>query len=306
MVEALLESGVDINGRTQRGAKTALHEAAENNPNPAITQLLLKRGANINAYTTYGAYPQGWTALHLAVGWNPEPAVTEVLLHWAEDAHLLYGLVDALNTCCNSTPLHYAGHNPNGVSGADIAGLLLDYGADIEAETQEKTTPLIEATEHHSHEVIEVLLDRGADISVTINRPGGLTDLSLLHVAVAYTPDMVEEGDYWQGERLTSAQTEAVNRGNLDRKIATIRLLLDRGLDVDTRDGKGRTPLFTASSGVYLLAERPYYAELLAFLLERGANPSFKDRDGESPCSMAAQRAEHGDDALAMVFEGRC
>lgn len=320
VVEALLESGVDINGRTQRGTNTALHEAAQHNPNPAITQLLLKRGANINAYATYGAYPQGWTALHLAVGWNPEPAVTEVLLHWAEDAHLLYGLVDALNTCCNSTPLHYAGRNPNGVSGADIAGLLLDYGADIEAERQEKATPLIEATEHHSHEVIEVLLDRGADISVTSNMPGGL-DLSLLHVAVAYGPDMVEEGDYWadewrehwQRKRLTLAEAEAVNRKNLDRRIATLRLLLDRGLDVDTRDGSGRTPLLLAMWAGSLASDYPYYAGLLEFLLEQGANPRFKDKEGATPCSKAAASMAHWTESgregrwpLSKPFEERC
>ena len=297
LLDAILlapDSSFHVDSVTRRGNKTALHWAAQSNPNPAVTQLLLKRGADIGAYAEYGDYAKGWTALHLAALHNPEPAVVEVLLQWAEDAGSPYRVVGALNTCCNSTPLHDAvrhradhswglSREEDDATGAMITGLLLDYGADIEAETQDGTTPLAWAVRNHSHLTAAVLLDRGADISIKRGGPFGLSDLSLLHWTVR--------------NRLEDPNDE----GAVAAKLATMQLLLDRGLNIDEREGDGKTAL--------LIALESQDALTVEFLLEQGANPNFKDEDGTTPCSLAAVMATWiaGEGpSLAKLFEGHC
>ena len=302
-VEAILDamlllapdSGLYVDSVTRRGNKTALHRAAQGNPNPAVTQLLLERGADIQGYAEYGDYPRGWTPLHLAAQYNPEPAVAETLLQWAEDAQMLHRIVDAPRGCCEATPLFDAAWHradpswglsraEDDATGAAIAALLLDHGADVEAAARDGETPLYEAVRRHSHLTAAVLLDRGADINIKLGGPGGLSGLSLLH---------------WTVGRLENPNDEEA----VAAQLATIQLLLDRGLNIDDRESRGKTALLIALESYDLLTAE--------FLLEQGANPTFKDEDGTTPCSVAARfgrvRTEDGAAlALAELFEGYC
>jgi ankyrin repeat protein len=70
-----------------------------------------------------------------------------------------------------------------------------------------------------------------------------------------------------------------------------LTLLLERGLDIDGRDGNGRTPLHSAlmaadsrgrSSWGYTDPHNPMLH--LRLLLDHGANPSLKDKSGKTPC----------------------
>ena len=87
----------------QRGAEsgertpvtTELHKAAYSNPSPAVLEVLLKAGADVNAEDEHGRTP-----LHLAAGKNPSPAVLEVLLKAGAD-------VNAKDPD-GVTPLHWA------------------------------------------------------------------------------------------------------------------------------------------------------------------------------------------------------
>ena len=57
------------------------------------------------------------------------------------------------------TPLHYAASGP----AAELVGLLLDRGAEVDAPSLNGTTPLMMAARYGSWEGVELLLARGAD-----------------------------------------------------------------------------------------------------------------------------------------------
>lgn len=60
------------------------------------------------------------------------------------------------------TPLHYAASNP-GEGSADMVRLLLAHFAYIDAESPNKTTPLMMAARYGTDSVVELLLKEGAD-----------------------------------------------------------------------------------------------------------------------------------------------
>lgn len=72
------------------------------------------------------------------------------------------------------TPLHYAATNPEPVS-LELVRLLLEHHAYIDAESPNKTTPLMMAARYGTPEVVKLLLEEGAD--PTLRNEQGLTAL---------------------------------------------------------------------------------------------------------------------------------
>ncbi|MFT4327410.1 MAG: ankyrin repeat domain-containing protein [Wolbachia pipientis] len=120
--------------------------------------------------------------------------------------------INAVTTVQKETPLHIAvryGHK-------EVAELLLNKGANVNAVERRKWTPLHTAVKSGKVEVAELLLDRGANVNAVDN-----LDMTPLHFALKY------------------------NREEL------VRLLLDRGANVNAVDKKGRTPLSIVASDDY-------------------------------------------------------
>lgn len=71
-------------------------------------------------------------------------------------------------------PLHYAASNPEPV-GLELVRLLLEHHAYIDAESPNKTTPLMMAAQYGSPAVVQLLLEEGAD--ATLKNEQNLTAL---------------------------------------------------------------------------------------------------------------------------------
>ncbi len=78
------------------------------------------------------------------------------------------------------TPLHYAASNP-GEGSAAMVRLLLDRFAYIDAESPNKTTPLMMAARYGSDSVVKLLLEEGAD--PMLRNEQGLTALDFARQA---------------------------------------------------------------------------------------------------------------------------
>jgi ankyrin repeat protein len=150
-VSRLISEGVDVIQVTGDGM-TALHLAAQLG-HVSILELLLTAGAEIDPITRIGNY----TPLHIASGKAEDSIVKKLLASGAD--------VTAVSNSSSVTALHLAAQV---VGGAESVKALLAYGANPNAiETSAGQTPLMFAAGKNRTESARLLLEAGADPSVS-------------------------------------------------------------------------------------------------------------------------------------------
>ncbi|WP_306536757.1 ankyrin repeat domain-containing protein [Geobacter sp.] len=152
----------------------------------------------------------------------------------------------------HSTPLMLAAE-----SGClEAVRLLVENGANIDAGKEEhERTPLLHAAEQGHAEVVAYLLDKGADVKARTNK--GDTPL-ILAMREAFFP-----------------------KGPEGKPGETLEALLKHGAEVNVAGEFGRTPL--------MWAVRHVDARLVWPLLRKGADPSARDKDGDTAITMAQE-----------------
>ena len=155
---------------------------------PAKVRELLERGFDANTID-----PKGRSGLYLALS-EPSPKAAQVLVDWSktdvnrlnangESALMIAALKGNLELATKLvekgadinktgwTPLHYAASSGH----LAIIALLLDQSAYIDAESPNRTTPLMMAAMYGSPQAVKLLLHEGAD--PTLRNQQGLTAL---------------------------------------------------------------------------------------------------------------------------------
>jgi ankyrin repeat protein len=223
---------------------------------------LLAAGADPNAHNEREA-----TALHWAIA---DAAKVKLLL--SKGANI------GARTAEGRTALYTAAMRSDG---APVIQVLLDAGADPNARMITGSTPLFSAVAA-SLESTKILLAKGADANAKSETNG-----TALMSAASRNPQAVallvaRGADVTvRTKRGETALANAANRGDL----ATVKLLLDKGADVNSVDYRGYTPLMQAA---YCDDASP---ELIRLLLAKGADINAKG-EGETPLSLAAKRGE--------------
>mmetsp|Transcript_13444 Transcript_13444/g.32677 ORF Transcript_13444/g.32677 Transcript_13444/m.32677 type:complete len:262 (-) Transcript_13444:133-918(-) len=148
IVEILLDTCAEVNAKTTRG-ETSLHLAAQEG-HGAIAQLLLENGADANLEKPF----DGGTALHHAAA-HGNGVIVQILLDNGSDINL--------KATDGRAALHYAVER--GLHG-DVAMVtqLLDNGADINVKKGKGYTPLHTAVQRKDLPMVQLLLDKGADV----------------------------------------------------------------------------------------------------------------------------------------------
>ncbi len=143
-VQSLLQRGFDPNTRDPKnfhGLFLALRE-----PSPKVAQLLINTPKiDLNAITVDGETP-----LMMAV-FKGEAALAIAMIDKGADVNKP-----------GWTPLHYAATSGN----AQIIKILLENYAYIDAESPNKTTPLMMAAHYGTPGAVKLLLEEGADVSL--------------------------------------------------------------------------------------------------------------------------------------------
>ena len=140
-VESLLERGFDPNSRDASG-QTGLFLALRGESLKAAEALLQRPGLDVNARNTAGE-----SALMMAALRGQTAQVQALLKRGA-----------AVNQP-GWTPLHYAATGPQPA----LVKLLLDQGAAVDADSPNRSTPLMMAARYGAEPSVDLLLARGAD-----------------------------------------------------------------------------------------------------------------------------------------------
>lgn len=155
-----------------------------------------------------------------------------------------------------------------------MLSLLLEYGANVNAEDSEKWTPLHAAATCGHLRLVKILIARGANL-LAVNADGNMPY------------DICEDEqalDYIEGEMANNGVTQHLideTRASTERKmLADMRALAQRGEDLEQHDTQGATPLHIAAANGYL--------SVVEFLLDHGVRTDVKDKDDWQPSHAAA------------------
>ena len=160
---------------------------------------------------------------------------------------------------------------------------LIAAGADVnfsDAEICGVDTPLGNAIESGSLEVVRVLLENGANLNAEIKD---------------FSDSCAQDTDrYWSLTPLTLAAKEVVGSVSPAR-MEILKLLIAKGADVNAFDGEGQTALMVLAEGTHSrrIEMNEVTAAAVDFLLEKGAEIEAKNkRHGWTPLMLAASYAK--------------
>jgi ankyrin repeat protein len=216
----------------------------------AMLERLIKQGADLNKRNDAGATALIWAALDLEK--------TRVLVTHGADVNA--------RSEDGRTPLMVAAGRPGG---APIVKLLLAHGANPNptSNPSAESSPLLEASLAGDAEAMQALLDRGAEYKDT----GGFA------LANAAGADCTKCVDLLVARNLDAMQyTIALQQMAVLDDPNLIRVMLQRGADVNAPDPTGRTALMYAAVSDLLPVEQ------VKLLLQKGANVNARSQHQQS------------------------
>jgi ankyrin repeat protein len=247
-VKALIEGGVDVDMQDPQGVTPLI--MATQNLHFDTAAVLIKAGADPNRWDLWGRTP-----LYCTVDVNTLP-------HGGRADRPSLDETTALDV---TRMLLEAGANPN--AQLKLLPPYRNQGADrgVDRMLTIGVTPLLRAAKALDAPAVKLLVAHGAKLDLPNN--GGITPV--MAAAGMGSVDADTRGVY------TTEDTP-------QRSVDTLRILLDAGADVNSKDPRGQTPIHAASFWGWNAA--------VQFLFDRGADPAVKDNNGRTPIDSAMGR----------------
>ena len=291
-ITSLLTKGADITAKNANG-ETSLFSAVKTN-NPNIIKLIVEGGADVMARDNLGS-----TAMHTAVRWDA-PASIDTLVE--------YGLSVNVQNSAGKSPLSEAVIS----SKYDIARKLLSFGADPNSSDINGVTVLMDAIRGNNPDNVRLLLNYGANPNVqevngrnAYHEAAYMGDIEIIKLIrnaggnplardkQGNTPFsiVINKNIETIREILGSSYNITDSDGNTPVHIVIkthapkelLRLLIDEGYPLDTKNSDGYTAL------TYAIEDDDVTTALI--LLENGANPfQLIDKKGRNGVSIALEK----------------
>jgi ankyrin repeat protein len=256
IAELLINKGASVNALATNN-ETPLHWAADRG-NSETVALLIEKGASVNALTTSNETP-----LHRAALSGNLETVALLIEKGAS--------VNAITTDYQ-TPLHWVAQSGN----LETVALLIEKGASVNAVATNNETPLHRATLSGTSETVALLIEKGASVNAVT------TDYQTpLHLAAKRGNSTKTEILIEKGACVNVLGNETpLHLAALSGNSETVTLLIENGASVNALAIDNKTPVQWAADSEN--------SETVALLIEKGTSVNALATDNKTPLHCAA------------------
>ncbi|KAJ5469388.1 hypothetical protein N7539_009006 [Penicillium diatomitis] len=319
VVHLLLDNGADVNAFDGSGSSPLIEACAHGHTQ--VVRFLLRMGANVDVFDQSGFSPltraceRGYlslvlTLLESGIDVTKPDRTGQAAITTTKDTNIIllllgHGADIHVRDLSGNPILTRASQNNNWI----LATRLIKLGADVNAENMDGRTALLETTDAR---IASLLIDHGADVNACDRFGNTAVFRSVCEGNQALLSILLVKGADVNRVNLMgrTALTEALStRGSIPQAHISnaplskpfnddiLRMLIRGGADINTCDVQGNTILSHVVTN--------YDCTLAQFLLEKGADVTITDRDGQTvlfkvrDATMAQLLLERGADVNA-------
>ena len=297
--ELLIQAGADVNATNDHGV-TPLALACANIQNAAMVKKLLEAGGNPNSVQV-----KGETVLMTCSRTGNEEAIKLLLAHGVE--------VGVKEPWRWQTALMWAAAKKH----PDVVALLVEYGADVHAQTRGNFTPLMFAAQQGDIDSIRILLTAGADVNqvspqygtaLVVASASGMAQAAIFLLEQGADPDLTDSHGNTplhyavrKGFSELDGVRYGVNRSRPSNMPTLAQALITSGADVNVRIKEflkmrdDRPPIDITGATPFFLAAVSVDAPLMKLLADNGADVRLAVNEKTTPLIAAAMGACPGE-----------